>query len=262
MPMKLPNRPLLHAAFLLAFVLSSPAFGGGSATDASLEPAGDSMRLDSTPEWVLRRDEEGIRSYEKKQEGTPLLSFKAEGEIDAPIDLVLSILLDAERADEWISHLSESVLVRWIEAPREFVQLSRFDIPWPVKDRVFVSRIALEVDPETFEAVIVYLPADDLVEPRDAILGSATGSRFVLRPIDGGRRTDFVGIGVADPKGAIPSWIVNWAGGSWPHQTIEALRKQVRKSDVVVTPPIASLYQGFTIEPRLSLISTEAPPAE
>jgi hypothetical protein len=129
-------------------------------------------------------------------------------------------------------------------------------------DRVFVSRIALEVDPETFTAVIDYLATDDHVEPRDAVLGSATGSRFVLRPIDGGARTDFVGIGVADPKGAIPTWVVNWVGGSWPHQTIEALRKQVRKNDVVVRPPIARLYEGFEVAPRLEIHSLDAPAAD
>ena len=255
----MPHHAFIPAALVLALALAGPAVAGGSPSDASLEPAADSLRLDATPEWVLRRNEQGIRSYERKQVGSPLLSFKAEGVIDAPIDLVLSVLLDAERAGEWISHLSESAVVRWIEAPTDFVQRSRFDIPWPVKDRVFVSRIALEVNPETFAAVIDYLPADDGVAQLHA---SAVGSRFVLRPIDGGRRTDFTGIGVADPKGAIPAWIVNWAGGSWPHETIEALREQVTKSDVAVTPEVARLYEAFTLEPRLTQLTPEPHPPE
>ena len=260
--MKLTHRTLVQGAVLLAFALGQPAQGGDTSVHPRLEPAGDSRRLDSSPDWVLTRDEQGIRSYERKQDGSPLLSFKAEGVIDAPISLVLSVLLDVDRSDEWISHLSESAIVRWVEEPREFVQFSRFDVPWPVSDRMFVSRVALSVDPETHTAVIVYLPADDTVEPRDAVLGSATGSRFVLTPIDGGARTDFVGIGVAAPKGAIPPWIVNWVGGSWPHQTIEALRRQVRKRDVAVTPQIASLYEGFEVRPRLEFISVDSPAAE
>jgi len=267
--MTMSSRTLIHASLVWAVsALAMAALGAGtamagdsavSAAPPNLEPAGDSLRLDSRPEWVLKRDEEGIRSYEKKQAGSPLLSYKAEGVIDAPIDLVLSVLLDAERAGEWISHLSESTVVRWIDEPRAYVQLSRFDVPWPVKDRMFVSRVALEIDPETYATVVTYLPTDDAVEVRDAILGSAVGSRFILRPIDGGARTDFTGIGVADPKGVIPAWIVNWAGGSWPHQTIEALRRQVLKSDVAVTPPIARLYEGFAVEPRLGLISADEP---
>lgn len=260
--LKMPIRPVLQVALVLVFVLTSPALGSGSASDARLEPAGESKRLDSKPDWVLKRDENGIRSYEKKLEGSPLLSFKAEGVIDAPINLVLSVLVDADRSMEWVSFLSESVVVRWIDGPKDYVQLSRFDIPWPVKDRVFVSRVTLEVDPDTYTAVIVYLPADDPVKTRSAILGSADGSRFVLRPIDGGTRTDFVGIGVADPKGAIPKWIVNWVGGSWPHETIEALRKQVRKEDVVVTPLVEQLYAGFEVEPRDKLISADGPTSE
>jgi hypothetical protein len=194
-----------------------------------------------------------------RREGSPLLSFKAEGIIDAPIDLMLSVVLDAERSTEWISYLTESVVVRWIDEPGEYVQFSRFDIPWPVQDRVFISRVAFEVDPETYATVLYYHPSDDRPEFEDAILGSATGTHYVLRPIDGGTRTIFTGIGVADPKGSIPKWLVNWVGKSWPHETIQALRRQVRKDDVFVMPRIEPLYTGFEIDPRHQLISADPP---
>ena len=256
------NCTLFSMVLLMAWALPSTALGDAPPAEVRLEPASDSRRLDSRPEWVLKRDEAGIRSYEMKQEGSPLLSFKAEGVIDAPVDLVLSVLLDANRSMEWINFMSESVVVRWIDEPSDYVQLSRFDIPWPVKDRMFISRVVVEVDPETYTAVIVYHPADDQVEPRDAILGNATGSHFTLKPIDGGTRTEFMGVGIADPKGSIPKWIVNWVGSSWPHQIMEALREQVLKDDVVVTPMIESLYAGFEIEPRFKLSSGDPPASE
>lgn len=115
-----------------------------SPANGPLDPARGSELLDSEPDWMPTRDDEGIRSGEMQREGLPLLSFKAEGIIDAPIDLVLSVVLDTDRSTEWISNLSESAVVRWIDERREYVQFTRVDVPWPVKDRVFISRVALE----------------------------------------------------------------------------------------------------------------------
>lgn len=259
---KMSKRILLSAVLPLALGLEAAALGGGPSADEQIDAVALSAQLETSPDWVLTRDEEGIRSYEMQREGSPLLCFKAEGIIDAPVDLVLSVVLDAERSKEWISYLSESIVVRWVDEPTEYVQQSRFDIPWPVKDRVFISHVGIEVDPETYAAVLVYHPSDDRVELRNAVLGDATGTRFLLRPVAGGAHTSFTGIGIADPKGALPNWLVNWVGGSWPHQTIQALRKQARKDDVSVMPRIKSLYADFEIEPRLQLISADPPTSE
>jgi hypothetical protein len=99
----------------------------------------------------------------------------------------------------------------------------------------------------------------DRPEFEDAILGSATGTHYILRPINGGAQTIFTGIGIADPKGSIPKWLVNWVGGSWPHETIQALRRQVRKDDVFVMPRIEPFYTGFEIQPPHQLISADPP---
>jgi hypothetical protein len=246
---KLSTRILLSAALYLTFGLATTAVGQGAPANARLDSARGSGLLDSEPDWELTRDEDGIRSHEMQRDGLPLLSFKAEGIIDAPIDLVLSVMLDAERAEEWINFLAESVVTRWIDEPGEYIQFTRFDVPWPVKDRVFICRVVLEVDPETYATVLAYHPSDDRVKFENAILGSTAGTRYILQPIDGGTRTFIAGIGIADPMGAIPKWLVNWVGRSLPHDTILALRRQVRKSSISVMPLVEPLYAGFEIEP-------------
>jgi len=256
------TRFFLIAALCLISGSATTAPGEGSPTDRRTKPPTAFEKFETKLDWKLTRDEAGIRSYELKQEGSPMLSFKGEAEIDAPIDVVLSVLIDGARSREWIGFLSESVVIRWIDRPRAYVQFSRFALPWPVKDRVFVSRVVLEIDPETFAAAVLYQPTDDVVDFENAILGNASGTRYLIQPIDGGSRTNFIGIGVADPNGSIPKWLVNLVGGSVLHNTIEALREQVRKDDVFVIPLIESLYVGFEVEPRHNLISADPPRPE
>jgi len=164
---------------------------------------------------------------------------------------VLSVCLDAERAGEWIGLLSESAVLRWLDDGEADVQLTRFDLPWPVRDRVFVSRVEIDVDPASRAATLTYFEShvshedDETLAIDDAIRGSTAGTHFRMRPIAGGERTLFTGVGIADPRGAIPVWFVNWAGRSVPHRTLEALRRQVGKPDVAVSPGVASLYEAL-----------------
>jgi hypothetical protein len=238
---KQPLRTLLYAVACLWLALA----GGAGAFVALAAAESTSKGALPNGDWELIRDDDGIRTYRIQRPDSPLLAFKGEGVIDAPIDLVSSVCLDAERAGEWIGLLSESVVLRWLEEGRGYVQFTRFDLPWPVRDRVFVSRVVLDVDPDSYAATLSYHESDETPAIDDAILGSTAGTHFRMRPIEGGAKTFFTGIGIADPKGAIPVWLVNWAGRSVPHETLQALRRQVRKDDVSVSPLVESLYEGF-----------------
>ncbi len=200
---------------------------------------------DSHGAWVLIRDDDGIRTYRMDRPDSPLLAFKGEGVIDAPIERVLSVCLDAERAGEWIGLVSESAVLRWLPGSRAYVQLTRFDLPWPVRDRVFVSQVELDVDPRSYVATLTYHESDEAPAIAGAILGSTEGTQFTLQPVEGGARTLFTGVGIADPKGAIPAWFINWAGRSIPYRTLQSLRRQAGKDDVTVSPVVESLYEGF-----------------
>ncbi len=245
------NRSSLIALFAATAIAWLGLTAAGSArageADAALVVETGPVAARSDGDWQLIREGDGIRTYRMERPDSPLLAFKGEGVIDAPIDLVLSVCLDAERADEWIGLVSESAVLRWLDDHRAYVQYTRFDLPWPVRDRVFVSQVEIEVDPDTFTATLAYHESPDAPAIDDAIIGSTAGTVFRLQPIEGGARTLFTGIGIADPRGAIPVWFVNWAGRSVPHRSLTALRRQVRMDDVSVSPIVASLYEGFEV---------------
>ena len=87
---------------------------------AAAEPS-PQLALDA-PGWELTRDEDGILSYKRVVDGSPLLVFRGEGVIEAPITRVLSVALDNTRVGEWIPGLAESTVVRWIKEPLEYIQ--------------------------------------------------------------------------------------------------------------------------------------------
>ena len=86
------------------------------------------------------------------------------------------------------------------------------------------------------------------------IQGYTGGSYYVLRPVDEGRGTYFIGVSVADPRGSIPAWLINWMGESWAHKTLRLLARQVAKSDVTDLAIIEPFFVGF--EPSPDSLST------
>ena len=69
--------------------------------------------------------------------------------------------------------------------------------------------------------------------------------RQELEPVDGGRRTRVTGVAVADPRGSIPTWVVNLYQRNWPYDTIMAMRGQAKKSGLTVLPRLRALYTAL-----------------
>jgi hypothetical protein len=211
--------------------------------------------------WVLARDDGDIKAYVRQSDDSRLLAFKVVAPIDAPIELVLSVVLDAEHAEDWLPRLRVSEILRWIDEPLSFVQYTEFNAPWPVGDRVFVSRVELRVDPETFAADIRYYDSEDAALNEAAIKGSAHGSYYLLRPIDGGRRTHFTAVSMADPKGRIPTWMINWIGRSWAPGAMSNLRDRVASPKAERLRNLAPLFVGFD-DAMIQQTTIQAPPGD
>jgi len=169
-------------------------------------------KQDLNTDWKLMRDEHGIRSFRALVPGSPRFAFKAEAVVDRGIERVLSVVLDDDRMGEWVPRVTESRRLRWIDEPCEFLQLARFDAPWPVSDRVFLSRIVLSVNARTRRTELRYFDVDKAVSTGTAIQGFAGGSYYIFEPLIGGRQTRLTAVAVVDPRGFIPSWLINWIG--------------------------------------------------
>jgi hypothetical protein len=199
----------------------------------------------SEPGWEKIKDADGVVAYARNVPGSSVLAFKGEGLVDAPPVTVAWAFLDTERAPEWIADLVSSSVVRWL-SPNQYIEYNHLHTPFVMKDRDFVSTVTLTMDRATRQFTIAYgATQDDVGAPRtDFVRGEIKNSRFVLTPVDGGRRTHLVAEVHCDPMGSVPKWIVNFFQRSWPIDTFYGLRRQVAKSDLKEPPPhIKALFE-------------------
>jgi len=200
-----------------------------------------------TPAWETLRTQDGIQVARRVVAGSPFVAFRGEGDVDAPLLLVGSVLVDIDRDHEWIDSVAEARVLRQVSRT-EYVTYSHVATPPTMSDRDFVMDVTIEPDASTRTLVVRMHSVDDVSAPKTSyVRGNMKESTFTLTSIDGGKRTHVVAEVHCDPKGSIASWIVNLFQKSWGYNTLHALRAQLTKKDIAVHPLLSAILEekGF-----------------
>ena len=193
------------------------------------------------------RTENGIVVSKKDIPGSPFLAFRGEGDIDEPLLLVGSVLVDIARDREWIDSLVESKILRTV-SETEYITYTHVGTPITMSDRDFVTDVTLAIQPSARQlAIKMHSVIDSNAPTTRYVRGELSSSSFGLTAIDGGRRTHVVAEIHCDPKGSIAAWIVNKFQNDWGYNTIKSLRSQVKKPDIKVHPRLKAVLdeKGF-----------------
>jgi hypothetical protein len=228
MGVRLPS--LLSAVCLAALVLGAPPASGADA-------------------WVKMNDADGITTYRQKVAGSDVIAFRGEGVIAAPIVRVASVIFDTSRATEWIDGLGDARVVRRT-SDLEYIEYDRFKMPFVLSDRDFVTWNHMEYDAAR-QTITIRLRSvtDPAAPPTGFIRGELVSSTFVLTPTADGKGTRVVGDVHCDPRGSIPTWVVNYFQEDWPRTTFKGLRTQVAKSNIVDNPAVKKLVETPALPP-------------
>jgi START domain len=127
----------------------------------------------------------------------------------------------------------------------EYIMYSHLGTPPTMKDREFVMDVTLAVNVPAQSVTVTMRSVDDPAAPKTGYVRAIlTDSVFVLTPAAGGNGTHVVAEIHCDPKGSVPSWIVNLFQRGWGYNTIKSLRKQVAKPGIPVPELLRNYLEG------------------
>jgi hypothetical protein len=183
--------------------------------------------------WEKVNEQDGITVFRKSFPDSEVKGVGGEALINAPIGKILWVLMDNDHKNEWVDKFKST---RTVETPSDLVsiQYAAFSMPFPVTDRDFVYRYDFRLDQSINAVVVDVKSVEHAKEPANktiGVRGFIPYGRYILQPK--GPNQTFVKVEyLADPKGSIPTWVVNIVQKNWPYKTIAGLRKQVKKSFV------------------------------
>ncbi len=243
-------RPL---ALSLASLLAAESLAV-AAPPATIGPAPASPKREG-PAWEQFDQEDGIRMFRREVPGSDVVALRGEGFVEAPITRVASVLIDRKRSTEWIDRLVRTKVLREL-SETESVNWNHIKTPTPLKDRDFVFKSTLTTDPQAKKVLMKYQSVTDSLAPitDDYVRGHFQQGKFELTMgqitrKDGTKVKGTIVLAevLVDPKGSVPTFIVNLVQKAWPYKTLMALRKQVAKPDIKDDPRVATRLaaEGF-----------------
>ncbi len=202
--------------------------------------------------WEELGNEDGIQTWRKEVEGSPVVAFKGRAVIDAPIAKVANVLYDTSRKLEWVAKIKESKDIRYM-TKIERVEYNHTGTPWPLKDRDFVFHGRAELDRAKQTMIFRIKSVEDAAAPEQqcCIRAQLHSSNYTLKGMDGGTKTELTVEIHADPMGKVPKWVVNLFQKGWPRTTLENIQKQVRKPDVKAHPELEAFFAGREVSIEL-----------
>jgi len=215
---------------------------------STVESSADSG--DETP-WSIISDTEGIKTYRKEIPGSAVFPLKGVTILHAPIAKVLTLMLDDDRAPEWIDLLADIKLIKTYSENR-YTLLYEMDSPLPlfVKKRDFLleSNFAYHKKEETVTLSLHSVEDDSVPEQKGYVRGDIYKSEwnFTALEKEGGTLVSLEYH--VDPRGLIPKWLVRAFQKNWPHKTLKKLDRYLQEAAIETNPILYDLAPGLIRE--------------
>lgn len=209
-------------SFIIALLLMSGAY----------LPGNDFSPYDwSSDDWELVQIKDGITTYRKSFEDSSVTGVGGSALIEASPGKIIWVLMDHDHKDQWVDKFSTAKTLE-NPSPLSSIQYAAFKMPVLIDDRDFVYRYDFRFDAK-IDAIVVDVKSTIHPNKPDeqavGVRGEIVRGVYRLYSRDNGTKT-FVEVEyLADPKGRLPKWIVNLVQRTWPHKTLEGLRRQVEK---------------------------------
>lgn len=189
--------------------------------------------------WKVVGVTDGVEVAQRSSEGSDLLSFRGEKITNVHISKLAGLLQDDPKATEWVDLMSVSDgLDRIDERTKYLYQV--YDLPWPVQDRDYLLKRTVNIDEsnKVFTVTIVSVVNGQQKPEQDCcIRADITKTLWHLQSLGNGTTKVVVEV-TTDPKGSLPTWVVNMLQQDWPHKTVNGLLKRSQKSDIAPDPSV------------------------
>ncbi len=177
------------------------------------------------PDWKLRKNENGIRVYVADDPSSPIKQLKVECTVEATLPQLVACIMDVAAQPAWIYNTRLSQPLDTV-APNELVFYSQVNMPTPVTDRDFISRLII-TQPGNGKTILESSGEPDYLPHRKGFVRiERSNAHWEVTPINASELAIVYTLHV-DPSGSMPPALVNLFLTTGPLKTFTKLREQV-----------------------------------
>lgn len=181
------------------------------------------LGVSSQVEWILEKDEEGIKVYTRKPEGSNFKEYKAEAIMHGTLDDFKDIVMNVEDYPDVYSNVETARLLE--ASDTSLIYYMTTDVPWPLKDRDAIISVKLRrnTEKDLLEISVSALPGY-LEEKRGYVRIRKTQGKWNVKHLNDGTLKVRLQMH-AEPSGSIPSWLANRFIVDGPYEDFSNIRE-------------------------------------
>jgi hypothetical protein len=178
-------------------------------------------------EWVMVKNEDGITCYGRFVPGSQYKEIKGESMIDAPAELISSVMNDIPNLKSWVPRTIVSELIE--KKDNSLVLYCELQAPWPISNRDYILEYRVKKTPESILHTIKALNHDKYpaYAPRAGRI-RITDLEGSWRLLKKGGKTYSICEMRTDPAGYIPAFVVNRFSKEIAFDTLQGLKRAVK----------------------------------
>lgn len=177
-----------------------------------------SMNL-KAQEWVKEKHKDGIIVYTKYNPKYAMKASRAETYVSAPVEKVVSTILNVKDYVNWMPDCIYSKVVKVISAD-EFIYHAIYSTPWPAASRDLVMQVKKIPIKDGFK-IIMTNNSNFLEVRKDAVRVPIYFGEWIITKTDKGTRV-FIEY-QTDPGGSVPDWMAQGASVRTPFNMMDSL---------------------------------------
>lgn len=178
-------------------------------------------------QWKLLRDQQGIRIYSQKVNGSKYEAFKGIIVLQSSPASILGLLDHTEASTEWVQFCTFGKTLKSNGFSERYIYQVT-DLPFPLATRDAVFRATTSYNPVTQAITVTLAAAADFYPATEYVRIRIGSGYFHLRPIDDDN-TEVTWQLHVDPGGAIPAFLINMMLVEIPFQSLQRMAEQVKK---------------------------------
>lgn len=210
--------------------------------------------------WETLSVDDGFTTQRKVVPGSDMFAFRGEMVTDVSIAELMTVFLDTDRRKDWVDKFESS---SDLSADGEFSKTYyiRFNLPYPITDRDYVLSAVGKIDDANRVVTTLIKSVDHQKAPVDdcCVRANALGTFYRFAQLPNGKTKLEVEVHT-DPKGSLPSWLVNIIQKSWPRKTLQALVREAKKAGIPKHATFAH-WDAPTVNPTLIAKEPKVEPA-
>jgi len=176
--------------------------------------------------WELRKDEDGIKVFTRKVNGSSIREFRAEAVMEGKLSNFVAVMQDVENYDELFTNQEESKILDISDTVHIHYVIT--DTPWPITDRDGVYKYTYQQDYFDKSVKIKIEAIEGYVEKNSKFVRMKNASGYWLFvPVDDNKVMVIFQMH-AETEGNIPGWIINMFIVDSPHKQFQNLRERVK----------------------------------